>query len=240
MITFSRRVFTKQSPCRHKPITSPRGTRTSTMEQLQGIIHPETVKKTHSHHCAAVSLQLSLSRKRMRFVKKRRFLCIRRLIYPQPCLSAGFPPACHGCTQRAARRFALWKRRVSHSFSAASHFIIPAGCLRSCVIEAWFLFMYSSPPGGGLPPHPRAQLKKKKKKKTQFPADVRLCSLCAFRGKGLKRLQIAYRKSPRMKTNECVFFFLQCRCKTQRTRNFSIPTSESEARPTSEGQRGLK
>lgn len=58
-----------------------------------------------------VSLQLSLSRKRMRFIKKKRhILCDWRLIYPQLCLSAQLPPACHCCTQRAARRFALRRR----------------------------------------------------------------------------------------------------------------------------------
>lgn len=47
--------FTKQSPCRHKPITSPGGIRTSATEQLQGSVHPETARtrdQTHSHNWA--------------------------------------------------------------------------------------------------------------------------------------------------------------------------------------------
>lgn len=46
------RSFTKQSPCRRKPITSPGGTRTSATEQPQGSVHPETARtydQTHSH-----------------------------------------------------------------------------------------------------------------------------------------------------------------------------------------------
>lgn len=101
-----------------------------------------------------VSLQLSLSRKRMRFIKKKKADSVRLETNLPSTMFICSASSCLSLLHSASRTLLcivpplvssdLWKQGVSHSFSAASHFIIPAGC-SSCVIEGWFLFMYSSP-----------------------------------------------------------------------------------------------
>lgn len=152
------RTFTKRSPCRHKPITSPCGPRTSATEQPQGSVHPETARTYHQTHSRAWAFcfpaTLTIEETHADHGKKKKAHSV-QLETNLP--STMFICSASYCLSRlhSASRAALciapplvssdfWKRGVSHSFSAASPFIIPAGCL-SCVIEGWFLFMYSSP-----------------------------------------------------------------------------------------------
>lgn len=154
------RSFTKQSPCRHKPITSPGGTRTSAAEQPQGSVHPET----HSHAWAVFPCNSHYRGNACGSLKKRHILCYWRLIYPQPCLSARLPPACHGCTQRAARRFALrrlWFQMISESKEFRIH---SARRVTSLSPQAVWAVLSRAGSCLCIPPrrslHPRAELKK--------------------------------------------------------------------------------